>query len=124
MTCNDVTVGGSSSGGSGGGAAAPVLVGVLESLAGRVVGECRLVKLTSLPPRPYGVVTSQTGHVVVSDAANDCLYVFDAGAEYRLLRRIGRRGSRNKQFKSPRHIAITSSNDVLVSDYGNHCLKA
>ena len=60
--------------------------------------------------------------MVVSDAANHRVYVFDA--ELRLVRRFGGRGSRSRQFKSPRHLAITPDNDVLVSDYGNHCVKA
>jgi len=98
-------------------------VAVVESLAGRVIGECD-VKPTSkdVPPRPYGVATTELGHVVVSDSANHCVYVFDN--EYRLTRRFGRRGSRNRQFKSPRHLAVTPNNDIMVSDYGNHCVKA
>lgn len=125
MAMHDDVTTGSSNGGGGGGVSAR-RVAIVESLAGRVVGGCD-VKVTSsrgeLPPRPYGIaVAMETGHVVVSDAANDRVYVFDA--EYRLVRRFGRRGSGNRQFRSPRHLAITPDNDVIVSDYGNHCVKA
>ena len=99
-------------------------VAVVESLAGRVVSQCEIKPASrgEVPPWPYGIVTTETGHVVVSDAANHCIYIFDA--DYRLARRFGQRGSRNRQFKSPRHLAITPENDLLVSDYGNHCIKA
>ena len=115
---DDVTTGSSN-----GARAATRRVAVVESLAGRVVNECHVkpASKAELAPWPYGIVTTETGHVVVSDAANHCVYVFDA--DFRLARRIGRRGSRNRQFKSPRHLAITPNNDILVSDYGNHCVK-
>jgi len=120
--CDDVTTG--SSNGGGGGFAHRVAV--VQTLAGRVVGGCDVKPTSSrgeLPPQPYGIVVAmETGHVVVSDAANHRVYVFDA--EYQLVRRFGRRGSRNRQFKSPRHLAVTPDNDILVSDYGNHCVKA
>jgi len=120
VAINDDVTTGTSNGGAG---VAPRRVAVVESLAGRVVGECDVKPASKgeLPPWPYGVATTETGHVIVSDAANHCLYVFDA--DFRLVRRIGRRGSRNRQFKSPRHLAITANNDILVSDYGNHCVK-
>ena len=35
----------------------------------------------------------------------------------------GKWGSRNSQFKYPYHVTVNSSNDILVSDYGNHCVK-
>jgi len=110
-------------GSSNGARAAARRVAVIESLAGRVVGECHIKPASKgeLAPWPYGIATTENGHVVVSDAANHCVYVFDA--DYRFVRRFGRRGSRNRQFKSPRHLAITPNNDILVSDYGNHCVK-
>ena len=120
---DDVTAG-SSNGGRG--SAAARRMAVVESLAGRLVGGCD-VRVTSkgggdAPAWPYGVVAMETGHVVVSDAANHRVYVFDA--ELRLVRRFGRRGGRDRQFKSPRHLATTPDNNIIVSDYGNHCVKA
>jgi len=118
--CDDVTTGSS----NGARAAGTRCVAVVESLAGRLVGQCSVkpASKSELTPWPYGIVTTESGHMVVSDAANHCLYVFDV--DFRFIRRIGRRGSRNRQFKSPRHLAITPNNDILVSDYGNHCIKA
>lgn len=111
-------------GSSKGARAAARRVAVVESLAGRVVSECDVkpASKAELSPWPYGIATTENGHVVVSDAANHCVYVFDT--DFRHVRRFGRRGSRNRQFKSPRHLAITPNNDILVSDYGNHCVKA
>ena len=102
---------------------------MVESMVGRLVGGCDVKPAapsrnsdSELPPWPYGIATTHSGHVVVSDAAHHCIFVFDA--DLRLERRFGRRGSRNRQFKSPRHLAINSNNEILVSDYGNHCVKA
>jgi len=115
----DVTAGSSNVG-----SAACQRVAVMQSLTGRLVSRCD-VKPASKDeqvPWPYGIATTETGHVAVSDAANHCVLVFDA--ECRLVRRFGRRGSRNRQFKSPRHLATTPNDNILVSDYGNHCVKA
>ena len=71
--------------------------------------------------RPYGIAVTEDGHVIVSDAANHCITVFDA--DFRCVRRFGRRGSRSCQFKSPRYLAVTLRNDIVVSDYGNHTVK-
>ena len=118
---NDDVKTGSSNGGA---RAAARRVAVVESLAGRLVSQCEVKPASrgELPPWPYGIGTTESGHVVVSDAANHCVYVFDV--DFRLVRRFGRRGSRNRQFKSPRHLAITADNDIMISDYGNHCVKA
>jgi len=111
-------------GSSNGARASTRRVAVVESLAGRVVNECDVKPASKreLSPWPYGIATTEKGHVVVSDAANHCVYVFDV--DFQLVTRFGRRGSRNRQFKSPRHLAITPNNDILVSDFGNHCVKA
>ena len=111
-------------GSSNGSRATARRVAVVQSLVGRVISGCDVkpAKKGELPLWPYGIAATETGHVVVSDAANHCIYVFDV--DFRLLRRFGRRGSRNRQFKSPRHLAIAANNDFFVSDYGNHCVKA
>jgi DNA-binding beta-propeller fold protein YncE len=98
-------------------------VAIVESLAGRQVAALDVtdVDKTVADSRPCGIVVTEDGHVIVSDVGNNCIMIYNA--DFRLIRRFGRRGSRSSQFKSPRHLAVTPKNDIVVSDYGNHAVK-
>jgi DNA-binding beta-propeller fold protein YncE len=98
-------------------------VAIIESLAGRQVATLDVtdVDKSTAGSRPSGIAVTEDGHVIVSDAGNNCIMVFNA--DFRCIRRFGRHGSRNCQFKSPRYLAVTPKNEIAVSDYGNHAVK-
>ena len=99
-------------------------VAVIESLVGRQVASLEVVesdKNSSTSVNPYGIAVTEDGHVIVSDIARNCVMVFDA--DFRCVKRFGRRGSRSCQFKLPRYLAVTPRNEIVVSDCGNHTVK-
>ena len=70
---------------------------------------------------PWGIAVSKEEKVVVSDVQTDCLLVFNR--EGNLLRTIGKEGKGELEFKSPRGLACTPANHIIVAEKVNHRLQ-
>ena len=67
--------------------------------------------------RPFGVAVSDDDHVIVTERSGYCVTILDnEGKKVKTFG--GKLGSGNVQFSSPRGVAITPDNFILVSD--NH----
>ena len=44
-------------------------------------------------------------------------------ANGRLIHKFGSRGVKDHQFAGPHFVAVNSDNDIIVSDFHNHCIK-
>ena len=70
---------------------------------------------------PYGVAVSDDGHVIVTECYAHCVTILDnEGKKVKSLG--GKGGSGNVQFSTPRGVAITPDNFILVSD-DNHRIQ-
>lgn len=67
---------------------------------------------------PWGVAVNKGGEIVVSD---HCISVLNPRGEK--LRSFGTYGSRLKQFRSPRGVAVDGEGYILVADCYNHCIQ-
>jgi len=66
---------------------------------------------------PVGVTTDLNGFILVMENSNSCVSVFDKDGGF--IHMFGSNGSAEGQFSSPYGIAVSPSNDVYVTDYGN-----
>ena len=69
---------------------------------------------------PWGVAESDDGHVIVTEWIGDCVTIMDNEGK-KVKSFGGEGGSGNVQFSSPRGVAITPDNFILVSD--NHRIQ-
>ena len=71
---------------------------------------------------PCGVAVSDDGHVIVTEPSGHCVTILDnEGKKVKSLG--GKGGSGNVQFSSPRGVAITPDNFILVSDESHRIQK-
>ena len=71
--------------------------------------------------RPWGIAFAKNGMWAVADCSNHCVYIFDG--EDRLVRKIGREGSRNGRFNSPEGVSFDSNGYLYVADFKNHRIQ-
>lgn len=64
---------------------------------------------------PYGIAVNSRGQLIVTDAFNDTVSVFqhDGKRCYQL----------SKHFKNPYHVTVDNSDNIIVSDFGSSCLR-
>ena len=67
---------------------------------------------------PYGVAVSDGDEIVVTDALNHRIQVFDSNGTF--LRSFGHKGENAGEFKNPSGIAIDKDRNILVSEFCNH----
>ena len=67
---------------------------------------------------PYGVAVSDGDEIVVTDALNHRIQVFDSNGTF--LRSFGHKGENAGEFKNPTGIAIDKDRNILVSEFCNH----
>ena len=99
------------------------VIAIVQTLSGREVTRYGLslkTHETSKYCKSSGVSVTGDGRVVVTDVNNHRIHVF--GNDQELVKSFGSRGSKGKQLKTPYHVKVTR-NDILVSDYDNHCVK-
>ena len=70
---------------------------------------------------PKGVSVDNNGHIIVVDNKASSVLVFQNNGK--LLHKFGSRGNEDFQFAGPHYAAITKNNDIVVSDFHNHCVK-
>jgi len=72
---------------------------------------------------PYGIVVNSHGHLIVTDAFNDSVSIYNP-SDGKRIRQFGSSGTRDANFRNPYHVTVDSNDNVLVSDSGNDCVKA
>ena len=68
---------------------------------------------------PYGIAI-HTDNVYVTDRKEHSVFHFNVEAHFRLVARIGCRGSGIGQFNWPIQLAVSTNGDVFVADYHNN----
>ena len=81
---------------------------------------CPLQTITGLK-NPWGVAVTESGEMVVSEVACECISVFSK--EGVRIRSFGSHGSGEVQFNSPSGIALTHDSQIIVVDESNHRLQ-
>ena len=67
---------------------------------------------------PWGVAVSNDGKLVVSDIEHNCISVFNM--QWQHLTSFGKKGNKKVEFKSPRGLAVTPQNTIVVVEKENH----
>ena len=70
---------------------------------------------------PYGVVVNDRDKIVIADALNYRVQVFDSDGTF--LRSFGHEGENAGEFKCPVGIAIDKDRNIFVADNGNHRIQ-
>ena len=71
---------------------------------------------------PCGITVTTRNHVIVTDFFSTCAYVMDSSGEIR--RQIRYRTAADKHACGASRIAVTSHDDIIISDVSNASLKA
>lgn len=67
------------------------------------------------------MAVDKEGRVIVVDNKSNCVLVFQPSGK--LMHKFGSRGNKEEQFAGPHYAAISENNDIIVSDFHNHCVK-
>ena len=78
-------------------------------------------RLNEILKNPWGIVITGDNKIVVSDVITNCIIIFDNDRNYLLS--IGTEGKGEMQFNSPRGLAVTRENHVIVAEKKNHRLQ-
>ena len=70
---------------------------------------------------PKGLAVDKSGHLVVVDSKQSCIFVFQPGGK--LVQKFGARGSDPAKLAGPQFVAINSLGQIIVSDFNNHAIK-
>ena len=70
---------------------------------------------------PKGVCCDHAGRVIVVDNKASTVFIFQATG--RLVRRFGARGNDETQLAGPHFCAVTSRDDIVITDFHNHSVK-
>ena len=70
---------------------------------------------------PYGVAVTQEGHIVVTDTGNSHVCLFSSSGTF--LTYLGKKGSGEGEFITPRHVCVTPKGEILVADEGNQRIQ-
>ena len=68
---------------------------------------------------PHGIAIRRD-NVYVTDLREHCIFHFKVEAHFRLVARVGSRGSGIGQFDWPVQLAVSTNGDVFVADSNNH----
>ena len=67
------------------------------------------------------MAVDRSGHLVVVDSKQSCVFVFQPGGK--LVQKFGSRGSEPSKLAGPQFVAINSQGHIIVSDFHNHAIK-
>ena len=70
---------------------------------------------------PKGVIVDNDGRIIVVDNKQSCICIFQNNGKF--LHKFGSRGNQEHQLAGPHFCAVTKDNDIVVSDFHNHCVK-
>ena len=70
---------------------------------------------------PWGIAVWERGKIVVSDVETNSLLVFNKEGVF--LQTVGKEGRGKLEFKSPRGLACTPDNHIIVAEKNNHRLQ-
>ena len=70
---------------------------------------------------PWGITVTKQGWIVVSDVQSNHLIIFNQDRKFRCT--IGTEGKGKLEFASPRGLAVTLDNHIIVTEKGNHRLQ-
>ena len=80
-----------------------------------------LIECLKLFPGPKGIAVDKSGHLVVVDSKQSCIFVFQANGK--VVQKFGTRGSDPSKLAGPQFVAINSLGHIIVSDFHNHAIK-
>ena len=96
----------------------PHRVAVNKSLDEKLGTPIRTIDLLS---KPWGIALNQSGEVVVTSPAWNCISVFSPSGDK--LRSFGTEGSGQGQFMNPHGVAVDGEGNILVADSYNHRIQ-
>ena len=79
------------------------------------------IRTIDLLSKPWGIALNQSGEVVVTSPAWNCISVFNPSGDK--LRSFGTEGSSQGQFMNPRGVAVDGEGNILVADSYNHRIQ-
>ena len=79
------------------------------------------IRTINLLNKPWGIALNQSGEVVVTSPAYNCVSVFSPSGDS--LRSFGTKGSGQGQFMHPYGVAVDGEGNILVADDENHRIQ-
>ena len=70
---------------------------------------------------PKGVCVDSNNNIIVVDNKSSTILIFTSTGK--LLNKFGSRGAEDQQLCGPHFVAVNNSNQIVVSDFHNHCIK-
>ena len=70
---------------------------------------------------PGGIAVDNQGYMYVTDAKKHAVLKFDKNGKF--IKKWGKEGSANIEFRTPLGIAVDSESNIYVADSTNHCVK-
>jgi len=68
-----------------------------------------------------GVCVNLDQHLVVADNKLCQIFIFQVNGK--LISKFGKRGTGPSQLAGPHYVAVNRNNEILVTDFYNHCVK-
>ena len=70
---------------------------------------------------PYGVAVTREGYIVVTDTGNSQVSLFSSAGFF--LTHLGKKGSGEGEFLTPRHVCVTPKGEIMIADEGNQRIQ-
>ena len=64
---------------------------------------------------------TQEGHLIVVDSWSSCITIINFTSGEKIS--FGQHGLQPGQFRHPQGVALTQDGNIVVADWGNHCLQ-
>lgn len=87
----------------------------------RDVVEFQQIGSENILDSPYGVAVTREGYIVVTDTGNSHVCLFSSSGTF--INYLGKKGSREGEFLTPRHVCTTKKGEILVADEGNQRIQ-
>ena len=70
---------------------------------------------------PFGLACNSKGEYIISDTFHDTISIYSRDG--RKIKTFGSSGSGSTQFRNPFYVTVDASDNIVISDYGNKCMK-